>query len=46
MANTLPSGNDNESNVLVSQILALEEAKNNVLQHQQEYDMLENKSMQ
>lgn len=41
MANTLPSGNNNESNVLVSQILALEEAKNNVLQHQQEYDMLE-----
>jgi len=32
--------------VLVSQILALEEAKNNVLQHQQEYDMLKNKSIQ
>lgn len=41
MANTLPSGKDNESNVLVSQILKLEEAKNEVAQHQQEYDMLE-----
>ncbi|KTF08846.1 GumC family protein [Pseudoalteromonas sp. 10-33] len=41
MANTLPSGKDNESSVLVSQILKLEEAKNEVAQHQQEYDMLE-----
>ncbi|MBB1303016.1 sugar transporter [Pseudoalteromonas sp. SR44-8] len=41
MANTLPDGKDNESNVLVSQILALEEAKNTVLQHQQEFAMLE-----
>lgn len=41
MANTLPSGKDNESSVLVSQILKLEEAKNEVTQHQQEYDMLE-----
>lgn len=30
MANTLPSGKDNESSVLVSQILKLEEAKNEV----------------
>ncbi|ALQ07885.1 MULTISPECIES: GumC family protein [Pseudoalteromonas] len=41
MANTLPSGGDNESSVLVSQILNLEEAKNSVTQHQQEYSMLE-----
>ena len=41
MANTLPSGKDNESSVLVSQILKLEEAKNEVAQHQQEYEMLE-----
>jgi len=41
MANTLPSDGDNESSVLVSQILNLEEAKNSVTQHQQEYSMLE-----
>lgn len=41
MANTLPSGGDGESSVLVSQILNLEDAKNAVTQHQQEFDMLE-----
>ena len=41
MANTLPSAKDNESSVLVSQILKLEEAKNAVTQHQQEFDMLD-----
>ncbi|MDB2355849.1 MULTISPECIES: GNVR domain-containing protein [unclassified Pseudoalteromonas] len=41
MANTLPANTDNESNVLVSQILALEEAKNQVYQHQQEFELLE-----
>lgn len=40
MANTLSSAPNGESTVLVSQILALEEAKNMVQQHQQEFDML------
>ena len=41
MANTLPSGKDNETSMLVSQILALEEAKNEVSQHEQELIILE-----
>ncbi|MBQ4863538.1 sugar transporter [Pseudoalteromonas sp. MMG013] len=40
MANTLSIGSNGESTVLVSQILALEDAKNMVQQHQQEFDML------
>ncbi len=41
MANTLPSSKDNESSVLVSQLMALEEAKNDMLRHQHEFDILE-----
>lgn len=41
MVNTLPSGDGKESSVLVSQLLALEEARNNLLQQEQEFAMLE-----
>ena len=41
MVNTLPSGDGKESSVLVSQPLALEEARNNLLQQEQEFAMLE-----
>jgi len=41
MVNTLPSGENKESSVLVSQLLALEEAKNSLLQQEQEFAMLE-----
>lgn len=42
MANTLPNkiGEDTGSNLLVSQIIALQDAKNNAEQIQQEFDML------
>ena len=41
MANTLPSGKDNETSMLVSQILAIKEKKNEVSQHEQELIILE-----
>jgi uncharacterized protein involved in exopolysaccharide biosynthesis len=40
MANTLSSSPNGESTVLVSQILALEEAKNMVKQHKEEFEMI------
>ncbi|KPH64110.1 sugar transporter [Pseudoalteromonas sp. NEC-BIFX-2020_002] len=40
MVNTLPTDKNNETSVLVSQLLALEEAKNQVLQQEQEFEML------
>ena len=41
LVNTLPSQDNKESSVLVSQLLALEEARNNLLQQEQEFAMLE-----
>jgi uncharacterized protein involved in exopolysaccharide biosynthesis len=41
MTNMLPTDLNNESSVLVSQLMALEEAKNNYLQLQQEFKILE-----
>ncbi|MBD1582149.1 GumC family protein [Pseudoalteromonas sp. S16_S37] len=41
MANTMPISQNGENSVLVSQIVALEEAKNNVEQLQQEFNMLD-----
>ncbi|CCQ12002.1 Polysaccharide biosynthesis chain length regulator SypO [Pseudoalteromonas luteoviolacea B = ATCC 29581] len=41
IANTLPTGNGNEPNLLVSQLMALEESKQMVAQLEQEYAILE-----
>lgn len=41
IANTLPSGNGQESNLLVSQLISLDEAKQNVAELEQEYQILE-----
>ncbi|CAH9061892.1 hypothetical protein PSECIP111951_02582 [Pseudoalteromonas holothuriae] len=41
MANTMPTSKNGDSSVLVSQIVALEDAKNNVEQLQQEFTLLD-----